>query len=225
MITAMMPAAAGTPINMAKKTFIIDLDNTIFDTKAFREDIFAFFRELGISETQIRDSYDVLAKDGGYDYSIEIHLNQIKKMCGIDISGFDGKVEVFKEKDLARFVRANVFDVLERMKKNGHKIVLFSKGNAVFQDLKLVKSGLKRYFDEIVIVRPDQMKEDVLKDVKIEGEAYFINDNWPETEKVIERFPGLNYILFVRPPAERLYNIDEVPISKIGGFGEVEKII
>lgn len=197
----------------------------MFDTARLKSDIFDFFTSLSITRDIVESSYASLVKINNYDYSIDKHLAVIRDEYDINVNSFEKEIADFKERSLREYVRPNVFELLEEIKVKNYRIILFSKGDYLFQDFKLSKSGLKEHFGEIVIVKPDENKEIVLRSIVLDETTYFINDNWHETERVMVKFPNLNYILFVRPDAQKFYNVDDVLIRKIFDFSELKELI
>lgn len=175
--------------------FIIDFDDTLFDTHKYKNVSFGPLEKFGISQDFAQEVYlkirennepysnEVLARTlAKYGYPETEILNELKKVTAGVIKGL-----VFDES----------IDFLQWLKSVGKKVILLTGGYPVFQQWKVESSGLAELFDGIFYVDKDKMKglQDVFKKYSSEKSKWFINDKIDESKEVAKIFPDLNIIL------------------------------
>lgn len=192
---------------------VFDLDHTLFDASLFKEDIFNIFKESGASAKKIQDTYAKYLKEVSGSYNFKTHAGILEESGG----DFNKKVALekfskFEKSDFKKYVNLEDFTVLETLKKQGHRLVLLSKGAESLQMLKIQRSGLGVFFAKIFIC---QDKLSIMNELRLSKGDFFINDHWIETKKIKEKFPDLKYFLLKRPDLEKFHNIAEIDIPII----------
>ncbi len=160
--------------------FIIDFDNTLFDTTAFRIELIKIFAEFGVTKEDFIYSADLAihgATGTHYDYTVEGQI-QILQKKGYQIPT---AIVLKKVKELLKtsFVYPDTISFLESLKEKTQKLILLTAGNTDFQMSKIYSVGIEDYFDEIVCVH--NKKEEYVESVYTPHEKiFFINDKLKE---------------------------------------------
>ena len=157
--------------------FIIDFDDTLFDTHAFKLAHFEAVKTHDVSEELFWETYKKARNDeeGNFTYSDEHHADVLAE------KGFDREVmlEALQSvhNNMITFLNEGTIEFLEFLKEKNKEMILLSLGDRKFQELKTRESGVYDYFDRVFMV--DDTKEHVLtkifKDIK-EEDVLFIND-------------------------------------------------
>ena len=138
-----------------------DFDRVLFDTDSFNKYL---KEETGLHHVDA----DVYDEHGCY--SPEKHA----EACGIDVEEVYGAME-----DLNQFLFSDV-DELRKL-RNGHELVIVTRGEEKNQRLKVKNSGAQRLFDQLFIVQEGS------KDV---GQIDFLVDDREEEIKRVN-MPGM----------------------------------
>lgn len=178
--------------------FIIDFDDTLFSTHAFKKARFESLQKLGVSEEEQVETYREArnSSDGLFTYSNQRHADALERR------GFDGvtvmtALEETTGDRLKTFLFPDTIDFLERIKGIGEPMVLLSLGDPSFQELKVVGSGVAPYFDRRFMVQESKVHiiQELLDVGEKEEEMWFINDKVGETLLIKEKFPQLHIVL------------------------------
>lgn len=194
--------------------FIIDFDDTLFDTNFFKETRQKTLKALGISDELYEKSYQEAYNNssGTNTYNNNRHAEVLEQY------GFDKQTVVAALESLNTTAKdllfPNAIVLLESLKKYNQKLILLSLGESSFQKMKIDSVGIAKYFDTVYTV--DDAKEHiidgVLKDFPNEKEVWFVNDKIEETKKIIQRFPQLKPILKMSPKfTEEEYKLSLMP--------------
>ena len=175
--------------------FIIDFDDTLFDThrfKKYRQDLLS---TIGIDENIYKESY---LKARTYENELMSYTNQQHaKILGT--VGFDEKLVCrLLEKSMKKaksFLFDGAVDFIKYFKEYNKKIILLSLGQPSFQKEKVKACGIDKYFDEIIYVNDSKRK--VLKKMlnKSDNGIWLVNDKIGEYKGLINEFPGVNIVL------------------------------
>lgn len=176
--------------------FIIDFDDTLFDTQAWKQARLDIIKEMGISEEIYWETYKQARRDGkgNFVYSDRRHA-QFLAVFGFDE---DKIVEKFSEvsAELYKFLFSDTVDFLESLKKYDQPMILLSLGDPNFQEFKLDGAGIRRYFNHIFMVSEpkDKALSDIFKFEKADN-VWFVNDKVEETKDLVGKFPVLKPVL------------------------------
>ncbi|SRR3989338_2160439 len=178
--------------------FIVDFDDTLFDTQAFKEARCRALKECGVSEELFWETYRQArhSPDGLSTYSNNRHAEILvergfEKACVLD--AFD---RVSGEKQVASFIFQDTKPFLERLRSCQRPLVLLSLGDPATQEMKVRGSGIHDYFDRVFFV--DAGKVEVVAELMAavhEHETWFINDKVQETKEVVKHFPTMRIVL------------------------------
>ena len=181
-----------TPTPSTKKPWIIfDLDHTLFDTTEFKKEIFAVFKACSVDEAIAKSSFDAFTKGHEGNYDMLAHCEELLKKK--HIRSLD-KVIAFLKSPLEKHLIKDVEETLHELRARGHRLILLTKGIERFQLTKIQQAGITSSFDEIRIVY--RLKEEELRKLALPKGSYFVNDNWQETERIMNAYPALHYVLF-----------------------------
>jgi FMN phosphatase YigB (HAD superfamily) len=178
--------------------FIIDFDDTLFDSYSFKKEIFYSLKNIGISEELYSTSYKKARnkKNGDFAYSFERHA----KILALEGFDFEKTKQVFENIDIKNFLFSDTFEFLESLKKHNQPLILLSLGDSAFQELKVKNSGIEKYFDRIFFI--GDSKEKVLTELFEnihKKNNWFINDKILETKNLAKKFNNLKTVLKISP--------------------------
>lgn len=194
--------------------FIIDLDDTLLNTHAFKQARISILNHLGVSDELYKITYKAAYDNlsGINIYSSTSHAEVLEK------HGFDkGKVLGVLQRvegGLKDLLFPGAEDLLIFLKKSGQKLILLSLGEENFQKMKLAQTGLSTYFDLIFTVNDtkEHIIQKILNDFPDEQKVWVINDKIEETKKLQQLFPILKPILKMSPVfTEKEYKSSLIP--------------
>ena len=205
--------------------YIIDFDDTLFDTQAFKEARLQAMLGLGIDEKLFWETYYEARNntEGIFTYSDSLHAAVLSKY------GFDEKeVLQFLHEITARakyFLLPGAIEFLSFLRNSGQTIILLSLGDPGYQEIKVKQTEIDKFFDRIFMI--DATKEDILQEIfskENQEETIFINDKVEETLNLKEKFSKMKIILRQNPaiPLGR-YQESNLPYFKT--LKEIEKYI
>jgi FMN phosphatase YigB (HAD superfamily) len=178
----------------------IDFDDVIFNTKQFIADREEIFKNHGIKQ-EIFNRYIKKLREKEQNekslmqYSLEEHIKDIESENNID----SGELR----KDLSELIKNAKDYIFDEFKKFAQKIgkenlILVSHGNIHFQETKIAHSGVKDYFDNVIITdikKTEALPKELLKK---EGENYyFIDDRIKHLKDIKENFPEFTTLLVI----------------------------
>lgn len=168
----------------------IDLDDTLFKTYLFKEDIYNCFARCGVSLEDYKKTYSqaVFGPVVGYfDYTFKKHADILRDL-GYQIPD-STIVELNKllEKNY-NFEDAESF--LVEIKKISRKMILLTAGEQQLQEKKIAGSGLAKYFDIIEIIEGGKSQK-ILELADSASKILFVNDNIQENIKIKQDLPGI----------------------------------
>lgn len=179
--------------------FIIDFDDTLFDTHAFKQARYQALVPFGVGEELFWQTYREARStpDGIFTYSNERHA-AILAMRGVgEESTLLGALQsTTTVTSLRQFLFADTIMFLTGLRRLKQPMVLLSLGDPGFQEIKVNGTGIADYFDRRYMV--DESKAAVIKRVLDETHpksVWFINDKIDETEAIIQQFPVLRPIM------------------------------
>lgn len=180
--------------------FIIDFDDTLFATHAYKEARLKALDKIGVSKELFWTTYRAARtnNDGFFTYSDERHAEILVE------SGFNEK-EVLKilqqiTNNLKDFLDSDAEFFLETLKAFNQPLVLLSLGDPSHQELKVKNCGIEKYFERMFFV--NKSKETVLTDLlnfTSEKDYWLINDKVDESQQLKLKFPNLKIVLKMSP--------------------------
>ena len=173
----------------------VDLDDTIFDTRQFKADIYKILSVFDVKEDSFKIAYKnaaELSNFGYYNYTFEKQLESLREMGYI----LEDKI-IISLNDLFNndYKKDGAEDFLKSLQCIGKKIILLTAGNHFFQDKKIKNLDLTKYFDRVEIV--DGGKDDVVGEAVKKGKVLFINDNLEENKMMKEKLSQVEVLSIV----------------------------
>lgn len=189
-------------VSLSHNMFIIDFDDTLFDTQAFKTARVNKLEELGVSEERFWQTYKEAYHDeegGLFLYNDERHSKALAKR-GFDESAVSGAFK-FVNSDIKSFLFSDTIDFLEQLKQTGDKLILLSLGDPEFQKMKVYGAGVDKYFDDIYTQNAgkESVIESILNNQKQGGQVWLINDKIEESKRLVLQFPSLKPVLRKSP--------------------------
>lgn len=133
--------------------FIFDFDDTLFCIKKLRSNRLPLFEKRGIPrEHWYRDYF--AARKRGEDYSPLKQYKRLEKL-GLVRHEFDSFKKEFlgTAKVMSEFRHDGTKEILQQARKNGHRVIILTKGFPWYQRWKVENSGLAAHVDEIITTR------------------------------------------------------------------------
>ena len=165
-------------------TIIFDFDDTIFDTRQLKKIIAEKLSSYGIDLEVVNNAYHE-SKGRVGNYILNEHTNTLSQ-----IHGFDVPKEFFawfEDLPLDSYILPEHESMIKKLKNDKHILILLTKGGNEFQNEKISRSGLEKYFDEVHITSGE--KHIYLSEKNFDGPVIFINDKKDENKKIKEHFP------------------------------------
>ncbi len=175
--------------------FIIDFDDTLFDTQAFKQKRFDALAAIGVSENMYWESYGKArnTSDGLFTYSNERHAHILEEYG----FSYDEVLTALEETSSDNALQSLLFEdtilFLESIKKYLEPMVLLSLGDSSFQELKTKGTGVTSFFDKVYFV--NEKKEQTIRHIlqnKDDEHVWFINDKIDETVFIAKEFPQIH---------------------------------
>ncbi|KKQ27777.1 MAG: hypothetical protein US42_C0005G0002 [Candidatus Magasanikbacteria bacterium GW2011_GWC2_37_14] len=176
--------------------FIIDFDDTLFDTHGFKQARLKAVEKIGISNALFWTTYKQarVNSDGVFTYSDKRHAEILAS------EGFKEE-EIFTvlnkvTLNMKDFLAHDAEEFLQSLSLLKQPLILLSLGDSEFQELKVKSCGIAKYFERIFFV--DKTKENVLEELfgaTTDKENWLINDKVDESQQLQIHFPNLKVIL------------------------------
>ncbi len=164
-------------------TIIFDFDDTLFDTKRFNGDVVERFALHGVDKELARLAYNNTKINMG-NYTLNGHITTLRDAHGKEIP--KEFYDWFEGLDLTEYVLPQMDILLTELAQN-HKLILLTKGEDDFQNIKITRSDLAKHFHEIHIT--PNSKELFFADKSFDDKVVFINDKEDENQKIKEFYP------------------------------------
>ncbi len=177
--------------------FIIDFDDTLFDTHGFKHARLRKLQACGVPETLYWETYqDARVKRYGvitytnerHAYLLSLHgFSYADMLCAFnEISG-----EAVKS-----FLFSDALSFIASLKTYNHSVILLSLGDPAFQEMKVKYSGIRSLFDRVFIVQDTKIAVlDALVENAGHETVWLVNDQVKETRQLIARFPFIHAVL------------------------------
>jgi len=166
----------------------VDLDDTIFNNRQFKADIFKILSVFGVKEADFNSAYKNAAElpmFGYFDYTFEKQLEALRQMGYI----LDDEVIITLNSLFNNnYAMPDAEDFLQFLQCKAKEIILLTAGNHFFQDKKIRNTYLLKYFDRMEIT--DGGKDLILEKINLNKyKVLFINDNLEENKMIAQKFP------------------------------------
>ncbi len=177
--------------------YIIDFDDTLFDTQGYHAARFQAIEKLGVPKDLYWQAYynSRLDEQGNFIYNDTRHAIELEK------SGFSREdvLDSFNSVSIRAkdFLFSDACDFLQEIKNTGKPMFLLTWGEPEFQRLsKVGPSEISHYFDEVLYTH--EPKDKYLCDFfkkNTADEVWFVNDKPAETIRLAGLFPQLKPVL------------------------------
>lgn len=182
--------------------FIIDFDDTLFDTHQFKLNMNLALSACGVSPEDIDWSYQTARNlpDGQFVYS---HTRRAELLA---TRGYDANViqtalaKITEPESLSTLLFPGAREFLGAVKVLSQPLILLSLGDPNFQELKVHGSGIHDYFDRMFMVQ--EKKEAVVAELLTHhspAEYWLVNDKVDESLSLKKSFPDLKIVLKQSP--------------------------
>ncbi|HYE60030.1 MAG TPA: hypothetical protein VEA18_02510 [Candidatus Kapabacteria bacterium] len=178
--------------------FIIDFDDTLFDTQRFKKARLDALLACGVSEAIFTESY-IKARNnmtGAFTYSDRRHAEILAEY------GFDEEkiYEAFMKitAQLPSFLFPDTILFLEKLKTLQKPLILLSLGDSGFQETKVRGAKIHKYFDRRFMVSETKLSiMQHLLQQKQDEMVWFIDDKIDETREIAALCPAVHPLLKV----------------------------
>lgn len=173
--------------------FLIDLDNTLIDNDKIKQNIkLALQKTLGNEEAEhfwlhhneFRECHSLVDFPNIIrEYCAENHPND----CSLRLN------RLFENIEVSNCIYPNLAGALNHLKQFG-MLALFTEGDMIYQQMKVDKSGVKQYMDEIYIFehKLDHLTE--IQDRYKDAQIVFIDDKFKNLHIAKKKIPNIKTI-------------------------------
>lgn len=170
---------------------ILDFDNTLFDTDAFKRALSGALTELGVTREMFWQMYPRVLDHGGerLGYSPDRHAKVLHELLP-DVDPYQATVLLERVVDRAAdFLFPDTRDFLSRMISLNVPLMLLSRGDEWFQRRKIAASGLDRFVHEIH-AGPEAKTHRIATFTEAPGKTVLVNDHVEETRDIVKARPA-----------------------------------
>ena len=207
---------------------VLDVDYTLLDTTAFKQAMQDAVKPFEISEELFEKTYQrvVSMVPNEYNYDVEQHARFLAQQSSASV--FDVVTALQGVIDRTQsFLFPDVADTIEQWNSEGHIQVIFTRGNPDWQEQKIVKTGLLRFFDDIFCIA-DEKHNIRLKYNIPESDWVFINDSPKEIVAFERQHPKARLIRIARKKGKHFSDEEEAAyadnmrsIPTVSSFSEI----
>lgn len=208
----------------------LDFDDTVFNTRSFRDDLKKVFVLCGVSEEDFHKSYqEVKEKNAQNDiimtYDFDRHLQYLEERYDINPQCLVDHVDELVSRS-REYIFSDVLDFLLWAKAQEANVFLISYGTSSFQEKKVIHSRIETLFSQSVV--GDENKGEVVSRLleKLPQESsFFVDDRVLYNREVKKKNPQVKTILLKRPEARYNDERDDMCDFEARDLEEVKRII
>jgi FMN phosphatase YigB (HAD superfamily) len=180
---------------------ILDFDDVLFNTKEFRSDLKNIFLKNGVPKKVFEKCYygsTKITKRKLEKYDVIKHIQAIEKEMGIKADNIKKEINGLI-KNCQKYIFNDSIVFLNYFSKKN--IFLISYTNTRFQNRKISRSGIKKFFRKAILT--DGLKSEgikkIKKDLKPKKELiYFLDDRVEQIEDIKKNYPQVVTIFIKR---------------------------
>lgn len=179
--------------------FIIDFDDTLFDTERFKQARLNAVKKLGVPEDVYWHTYTTAIQNatGNMYYGDRQHAEAMAEH-GFDADALEKNlVETSNPDAMPGWLFPDAMQFLQALKDAGARTLLLSHGTSAFQTTKIHHSGVLPYFDDVTIISGSKVPWVKAMTGQTKDTVWFINDKVAETQEVAGAVPGAVALLKV----------------------------
>ncbi len=169
--------------------FIVDFDDVLLDTMAYKESRILALEKVGVS----REIYNETYKQTYYNYTHEVHALALAE------HGFshDAVLNILNEclQGVGQFIFSDTHEFLDFLKSYNNPMILLTIGVSKIQEFKVDATDIHKYFDKIITTVEPKEKAILKFGSEIKNNSWFFEDKVKETLAVHRAFPQLNIVL------------------------------
>lgn len=174
-----------------------DFDDVLFNTGDFVRDLMIIFGKNGLSKEEHKYFCNKYYKQGCFNgepcFNLEKYLEFLKNKNVSNVDLIKAQCdEMFC--DLSKYVFKDARKFLKKNKGNGLGILTF--GDNDFQRMKISRSGLDEFFDEIIVTQGK--KSDALKSAESDLGGFIFLDDRVENLRDVKNNFGESRTVFVK---------------------------
>jgi len=167
-----------------KTKLFIDFDNTLYDTRFLKNNLFEVLENKGFSKAEVLATYEKASSN--YNYSPKSHLGELLKVRNFNSKATEAIIESLYL-DAQEHLFKDTIDFLKSLDRTKFEVDLLTLGNSEFQKRKVEASGIDGYFDRIYYC--EDQKWIFLKTLVKKDEKFFVIDDRNDAlYKICEEF-------------------------------------
>ena len=186
---------------------ILDLDNTLFNTSIFKEDIKKSFEDVlkkyiicnDVFWDTFYQAYDFNEREK-YCYCIDNHCKILNKISDTEKDDVKSKLKSIMMRQGRNYLYPDVLPALEKLTLRKEKVILITHGSPGFQKLKLEAININHFFSDIFVVTDNKIStiRRIIEKSQLGEKILNINDHVEELNIVKKQFPGVECYIMLR---------------------------
>ena len=202
----------------------VDLDDTLYDTRQLKEDIYAVFKPLGIGHEDFIRAYRRAAELPQFGYFHYTFEKQIEAVRGVGVEVPDDTLEKLNKLLGHNYVVPGAVQFLTYLKTICAEVILLTAGTYDFQAKKIEAIQLAPMFDGIKQIEGG--KDLVLAPLVSAGKSIlFINDNLDENLLIKNKFPDVAVLTLFNPSYWKENDCADSGMPWFRNLGEMQKYL
>ncbi len=201
-------------------TIIFDLDYTLLDTSKLNK----ISHELLLKNNIPEDVIDLANKKHREIHKNPAFLEHVAEIEKLGHKVLKEDIDQFLSTDLKNYLKGPVDHVLALLIEEGHRLILLTRGHEYFQCFKIRNSGLHIYFDKNIYIC-EEKKEEIIEQMPLTEDVYFINDHADEIETVSKKYPNFHYVYIKGPKTPHDRFIDQAHIPTLDDISTLPDLI
>ena len=195
--------------------FYLDFDYTLFDTYAFREQLYKILELNGLDKTVL--PLTVEKKDNSQKLlNIKEVFKKLSKERNIPLDNFMEPLKKLYDKG-QEYLYSDSIEFLEYLKAKGHKVYTITWGEKEYQEEKIKISKIHKYFEKIIFA--ETLKYE-LEDVEYSN-GIFIDDSVRDLEGLYNK--NAKQLFRIKRPNGKNSN-KELNIKEILEFNSLKEL-
>ncbi|MCL5410372.1 MAG: HAD hydrolase-like protein [Patescibacteria group bacterium] len=187
-----------------KTKIFIDFDNTLYDTRFLKKDLFEVLQSQGFSKEEVLAAYKKATSN--YNYSPTNHLEELLKIKSFNTKATAAIIESLYL-DAPEHLFKDSVSFLKSLDRKKFEVDLLTLGDTDFQKRKVEASGITKYFDNIYYC--EEQKWIFLKTLVKPNERFYVIDDRGDALFEISKDFKLCYTIEINRTAEPLDSMEK----------------